>query len=563
MFETQELTNANLHFNIRQKQREVPTPLYAVFYTNGKQKKVPTGLKVYPSQWDNKRQVAEVSNFLRVRENKNNHAVNLTVTAIFERFKKVREKLDDSSESWGNILSILTLSVNEHEQKQTNEMSETNKGKKNKKKPLICTLQQIIAKREREEGINVINYTQCVHRLKKYMAFANIEDDESVLGLRLMNGFKAWLEDKSGLQIKTITETEKSLRFLIEYINRSEQREGADFIDIRSFVVTKDNRKKEDKQSKSEPLTVEEVTAMWDLDGLTDKEEEARDIFVAQCLCGQRISDLPKVLSDELEIKNIDGVECMTYRTQKTKETAVIPLFPIIKQIREKYSEKGGFKHFKALNYMDDNDKQQEQIKSYTSYLNKTIRKVAQQAGLDRPVTYGEQVGVKKAIQTEPLYKVMHTHTARHTFVSIMARLGIEKEYIKIVTAHTNDATIDKVYLHVTPEDKGKKLVGALLRNSNLQESALFGCVNGKSTPQVAPTVQTDTDDNVPELLLKQIQKDAVEQYKLKEQMDKQKEEQNKRDEFVREFGMTPEDWDDYIEQGLEEGWIKPATKRR
>ena len=121
MFETQELTNANLHFNIRQKQREVPTPLYAVFYTNGKQKKVPTGLKVYPSQWDNKRQVAEVSNFLRVRENKNNHAVNLTVTAIFERFKKVREKLDDSPESWGNILSILTLSINEHEQKQTNE----------------------------------------------------------------------------------------------------------------------------------------------------------------------------------------------------------------------------------------------------------------------------------------------------------------------------------------------------------------------------------------------------------------------------------------------------------
>lgn len=174
----------------------------------------------------------------------------------------------------------------------------------------------------------------------------------------------------------------------------------------------------------------------------------------------------------------------------------------------------------------------------YNQYLNNTIRKVAEKAGLDRPVTYGEQVGVKKTMHTEPLYSVMHTHTARHTFVSIMARLGIDKEYIKIVTAHTNDAIIDKVYLHVTPEDKGRKLVGALLKNDNLKGSVLFG--DTTATPQPTTPSSPDTVGNVPDLLLQQIQKDAVEHYKMQQQLEQQRNEQAQRDAFVREYGMTP-----------------------
>ena len=547
----------DLHFNIRQTKKDVPTPLYAVFTINGRQSKVPTGVKVMPSHWVNEKQVAIESNVLPRMQNRNNRAANKQLSAIMGRYKKVREQLDDSPEAWGNILDIITLSITGKE-KAMPETKITAKEKK-KKESLILYLNRIIEKRGAEKGTNMRNYSQCVTKLKVYMDAAKIEDDVNVLGLRLMNGFKQWLEDSSGLQVKTIREMEKSLKFLIEYINLSEQREGADYIDIRSFVQTKDNRKKEDKQAKSEPLTVEEVTMLWNLKELTPKEEEARDIFVAQCLCGQRISDLPKVLSDELEITTIDGVECMTYRTRKTKETAVIPLFPIVKQIREKY--KDGFKHFTALNYTEDSEKQQSALQMYNQYLNNTIRKVAEKAGLDRPVTYGEQVGVKKTMHTEPLYSVMHTHTARHTFVSIMARLGIDKEYIKIVTAHTNDAIIDKVYLHVTPEDKGRKLVGALLKNDNLKGSVLFG--DTTATPQPTTPSSPDTVGNVPDLLLQQIQKDAVEHYKMQQQLEQQRNEQAQRDAFVREYGMTPEDWDDYIEKGMEEGWIPPAKKKR
>mgnify|MGYP006873034984 CR=1 FL=1 len=301
----------NLHFNIRQTKKDVPTPLYAVFTINGRQSKVPTGVKVMPSQWVNEKQVAIESNVLPRMQNRNNRAANKQLSAILGRYKKVREQLDDSPEAWGNILDIITLSITGKE-KAMPEAKITAKEKK-KKESLILYLNRIIEKRGAEKGTNMRNYSQCVTKLKVYMDAAKIEDDVNVLGLRLMNGFKQWLEDSSGLQVKTIREMEKSLKFLIEYINRSEQREGADYIDIRSFVQTKDNRKKEDKQAKSEPLTVEEVTMLWNLKELTPKEEEARDIFVAQCLCGQRISDLPKVLSDELEITTIDGVDVSAY----------------------------------------------------------------------------------------------------------------------------------------------------------------------------------------------------------------------------------------------------------
>ena len=74
----------------------------------------------------------------------------------------------------------------------------------------------------------------------------------------------------------------------------------------------------------------------------------------------------------------------------------------------------------------------------------------------------------------KPLYELLHSHTARHTFVTIMARKGVPKDVIKLVTAHVSSAMIDAVYLHVTKEDKMKTLSTALQSNENLQGGILF-----------------------------------------------------------------------------------------
>ena len=74
----------------------------------------------------------------------------------------------------------------------------------------------------------------------------------------------------------------------------------------------------------------------------------------------------------------------------------------------------------------------------------------------------------------------MHTHIARHTFITIMCKRNIPKEIVMIATAHTNDKMINDVYLHESALDRGEKLINSL-QNSN-QNSILFNIDETKNT---------------------------------------------------------------------------------
>jgi len=54
---------------------------------------------------------------------------------------------------------------------------------------------------------------------------------------------------------------------------------------------------------------------------------------------------------------------------------------------------------------------------------------------------------------------MIHTQTARHTFITLMCKLGVPKENVIIATAHTDTKMIDNVYLHETVCERGQRLV--------------------------------------------------------------------------------------------------------
>ena len=169
---------------------------------------------------------------------------------------------------------------------------------------------------------------------------------------------------------------------------------------------------------------------------------------------------------------------------------------------------------------------------------------------------YTEQKGGRKETKTAPLHELIHTHTARHTFVSIMARMGVEKDTIKIVTAHTNDTIIDQVYLHVTAEDKGRTLLNSLRSNTQLQGSRLFGGLN-------STTEQTTTPNATPteSILIERLEQKAVEAHIKEQQHIEQMEERERqtatREAFILETGMTPEEYN----QKLSEINHEPTTE--
>lgn len=534
--EKQVFLNVRLNFNLRQVKSDVPTPIYAVYVFNGKQYKVPIGAKVLPSQWCKESQQAVVSNLMNRYDNRNNAIANKCINDFRERFNKAIKKVSEGNNN--EDFPLLFQQRNRH-----------NMSKEQKKQPLIYTLQVLADKHQQETGKDIKSYVSTLANFRKFIVEKEIENDVKVLNLQTLNQYKEWLLD-SGKAIKTINDLLRAFRALVEMLNKKEQRTGDKYIDLRAFEMPKDERSKEEKQSKSEPLTEEELITLWKYDKLTERETEARDVFVAQCLCGQRISDLPKVLSPDFPIIHDGELEYMSFRTIKTNETAVIPLLPKLKEIREKYAD--GFKHWK-LEYIDDEDLQKTRVNRQNNKLNSVIKRVAEKTGINRPVVCTEQRGLKKETKTVPLYELMHTHTARHTFVSIMARMGVPKDTIKIVTAHTNDAIIDRVYLHVTAEDKGRTLINTLRSNSNLQNSALFGGLATTPTTPKATITTIPTATPTEALLIERLEQKAIEAHKMEqryiEQMEDDKRQTAERETFILETGMTPEDYNKFLEE--------------
>ena len=77
------------NFNLRKpKIVNKPTNVYCVIYVGGKQHYFATGLKVLPSQWDKKKQIAITSNIQSTLDNRNNQILNDKISQLRGYYKE-------------------------------------------------------------------------------------------------------------------------------------------------------------------------------------------------------------------------------------------------------------------------------------------------------------------------------------------------------------------------------------------------------------------------------------------------------------------------------------------
>ncbi len=435
-----------INFNLRQTKNNVPTLIYAVFYYDKKQYKCSTEVKVYPSQWNKKKQIATVSNGLTKLDNRNNKIVNKKILEVITRFEEKKEYICENIDSV-NIIHELRKVINS----KTRDMKQTNK-----KATLV--LRQMMSKyiQEGSQGM----YKSAINSFERYLKSNNIEDALYNINSDTLKAFV----DSLTCQVKTIHNYEGSIITLIHKANEDSNIKAN--INLTGYKRIEDKRNKEQKKSKQIPLKEEQLKAIYELKDLNKKEEEARDIFLLQCLLGQRISDMPKLIKGEYIKTKIENTndEVISFNVEKTKEEAVIYLFPIARNILEKYNN--GLNYYNILSD-DDNE-----IGYAENQLNNEIKRICKRAKLTNEITYVQQHGRNEiSVKKKKLYELMHTHIARHTFITLMCRLGVPKENVIIATAHTDTKIIDDVYNHQTVEDKGRKLVNSY---RNIKNSAFF-----------------------------------------------------------------------------------------
>ena len=94
----------SLNFNLRQTRRNVPTIIYALFTFQGRRCKANIGAKVYPAQWNKRRQIATISNGQTRLDNRNNEIVNKRIRPYLPPLKRRRAIFARTWREWTSFL---------------------------------------------------------------------------------------------------------------------------------------------------------------------------------------------------------------------------------------------------------------------------------------------------------------------------------------------------------------------------------------------------------------------------------------------------------------------------
>lgn len=421
-------------FNLRKPKSEKPTNVYFVTRVRNKQIKLSTGVRVYPDQWNVKKQEAYISCRLTELDNENNTIVNEKIGKLKLYFSEYKQYLCDHPEEIERRAIIL---LKQYIYKDTM--------KKKTEKPATFIMKQIIEENDTEKS-SKIQYRTSINKFKRFLDANGIPDTWENMNLDTFTKYQQFLieEGKEGKKASTI---KNIINTFFAVLRKASKRLDIPFkwdeSNLESFELVKDKSNKELARNKQVALTEEQINQLYKYqpsgtENQIKKKTEIRDLFVLQCLVGQRISDMHKFFNGDNERDEENNTISITQ--QKTNTRAVIPLVPLAKEIINKYI-----------------DKEIKYYKEKRSELNKELKVIAKEAGLDEPIIY-EENGVK---YTKPLHELIHTHTARHTFSTIMCRKDIPREDIIIATGHENTQMLDKIYAHLTAKDKSRKVTNA------------------------------------------------------------------------------------------------------
>ena len=452
-------------FNLRKPRSEKPTNLYLVCRINNKQVKLSTGVKIYPDHWNEKRQEVYISVRLSEIDNINNTIVNKKITKLKEYFIEFKHYLCMHPDEIGESMKLLKQHIYK------------DRMKKELQKPATFIMKQIIEAKTCAESSKK-QYRSNIDKFERFLKENEIPNTWESMNLDTINRYQKQIIKENPLHPhNTLRNIIKGTIFNL--LGIADKRLDIPFkwsdSNLNSFEFVKDKSNKELADNKKVSLTEAQLNKFYKhiitgTERQIKKYTEIRDLFILQCLVGQRIGDMQKFFNGDNEMDEEAGT--ISIIQQKTKARAIIQLLPLAKEIISKYENK------ELLYY-----------KERKSIVNEALKEVAEQAGLDEPITY-EENGIK---QTQPLYKLLHTHTARHTFITILCRKGIPKETVIIATGHEDTKMIDKVYSHLNSKDKAKKVSNAFKSLNN----GIFnmGKVETNSLNEVKPT--NDATNNI------------------------------------------------------------------
>ncbi|WP_289199078.1 phage integrase SAM-like domain-containing protein [Bacteroides acidifaciens] len=410
-------------FNLRKPKSDRPTNIYLVCRINKKQVKLSTGVRVYPDQWNTKKQEAYVSPRLTELDNINNAIVNDEINKLKADFIDFKRYICDNPNEIDNSLFLLKKYIYKDRMMKQQELQ----------KP-VQWLRRAISQDKTIKSDGQRN-TLAIYwgHLKVFEEFLKATDREDItfadINLALIKDYETYLFNRQigkGKTTKTSTVGNK-VTALISIIKRAEP---YGLIDTSAAKLNQYKKPKSREGDDNEIyLSEEEVNKMYSLE-LKGLEEKARDVFVLQCWTGQRFSDMQ--LLNNGTIKDFDNGKILEIVQKKRTHKVSIPLFPVALEILEKYNF------------------QIPKVRENTML--KYIKEAGKKAGIIGKHIVTEDRGSKITNTTYCRYELIGTHTGRRSFISNMLKRGYDSHILMRITGHTTEMAFKK-YAKISSED--------------------------------------------------------------------------------------------------------------
>ena len=413
-------------FNLRQPKSKRPTNIYLIVRINQKQAKLSTGVKVYPDQWNIKKQEAYISCRLTESDNINNTITNKKLLELRNQFEEFKRYLCDNPNKLENCWDILREYIYKDSDMR-----------RSKKINAIHWLRNAIANDKtiktsgERKGASTMEMYQ--GQLKSFDTFLK-ETDKGIIGfedinLGLIKEYETYLFNRTVKKGKT-TSTNTVANKCVQLIGIIKRAEAYNLIDIHESKLDRYAKPKSRQGNENEIyLSEDDINKIYSLK-LSGKEEIVRDLFVLQCWTGQRFSDIQSL--NKGIIKNTTNGQVLEIVQTKKTHRVTIPLFPITTEILRKYNfDLPTTAKNTTLNY---------------------LKKIGLKAGLTEEHIVTEDRGGKVTNSIKQRWELIGTHTARRSYISNMLKRGYDSHLLMKITGHTTEEAF-KRYVKISSGD--------------------------------------------------------------------------------------------------------------
>ena len=407
--------------------------------SEGKQYKISTGRKILYSQWNKRKQEPIISSMFSNDVNRSALVTCHILNKIKSEYQNYIYYLCSNNEKFNiNILrakinSIVTPSLRSRDYseqninfKVTDKMVKGNIGKTpSATKALDKALKAYINDSQVKESTGK-NYGLLVGKYKRWIINVYKVDSMSALKQSAFDKYTEYLK-KEGASSNEINKLVVIKKLINNYIAKGGKYGLTQII----FNPLKDKRLSDDRVKVE--ILQDEIEKLENI-VLPTEYQLYRDLFVLAIYTGQRVSDIQQIAVGVYERKG----DFLVIKTIKRGKAAYIPLSKKVEYYLSKVE--GKVKPMSDVNFRNK--------------LNNNIKEIFRLAGIDREITY---IDAHQREITQPLYSIISSHFARHTYITRKVREGYTYEEVGKMVGDTG-RVIEKTYSHLTADDHINKL---------------------------------------------------------------------------------------------------------